>query len=528
MENIEVPLAVAGSTGRKWSALFSPLIRRVFLGGCIVFFLIACFATALARAPIGDEGRFVGVAETFLKTGHLGCEVMLPWGYTVMLPRVEDYTYWTFPGYPLALAVWLKAAGSTLVSARAFSILCGVLMILCWYRLVATLTGSKFIALLTTLLLSTDVMTIVRCSLARTDSLSALLSFAAFLAYVSQRRASLLRALLWGHSLAAFGMLFHPNGLFGVAGIILLMLLDRRSLSSRLLVWCAAPYLLAGAAYAIFVLQAPDIWSQQLANHAGGRASGLRHPLEAVSREFYFRYFTAFGFSPNASFTRKLLILVLGPYLAASLTCLFWGRIRKAPGAAFFLGVFGFIWVYFTFFDWLKYYAYLLHLMPYYAVFVATASVYLYQRYNPARPVIAAGLAGLLLFNLTGVAIMIRQNIAHAHAYSDVVRRVSRDLLERPGEMAQAPEEFAFDLGFDRVKGDRTSRYLVTNRPLYAIVAPESYVGFRVEEVFQEWAPRVTAVLRDCYTRERVGDYTVYRRNEGCRRTVAPPAGPAL
>jgi hypothetical protein len=358
-------------------------------------------------------------------------------------------------------------------------------------------------------------MTIVRCTQARMDSLSVLVTFAACLAYLTQREKSLARALFFGNSLAAFGMIVHPNGLFGVAGITLLEIFyDRKSLRPAHLFWFGLPYVIVGAAYGLYALQEPQAWAQQLGGHASGRANGILHPLDSIVAEITQRYFTSFGFAPGATLERKLYILTLVPYAVAPLICLFDRRIRRMPGVAFLLASFWVIQFYFTFLEGGKYYAYLLHIMPYYTCFVAIAAVHLFLEKPGWRPVVMAVLGALVLFQVGGAAMTIRQNIAH-NIYKDVVQRMDARLIASRHETVLGPSEFGFYFGFDHVRDDRSSRSLVTERPLYAIIPLVPYA--RLEDEAAKWAPLVSATLNDCYEPpEVIGPFELYRRKPSC------------
>lgn len=515
--------AVPGSratTGRATSLIPpnppTPLFRRGIIFSCVAYYLIAGFGIASTKATFGDEGWFTGIAYRFATTGHMGSPTMSPWGFSSWLPQVRDYTYWVLPGYFLFLTPWIKAVGCTLLTARTLSLIFGLVLILVWYRLIFTLTQRQDIALLALVLGSVDLMTIVRCSQARMDSLSVLTTFAAFLVYLSQREKSPSRALFLGNLLAAFGMMVHPNGVFGVAGMALLAFYDRKSLNLKRIACFVSPYLIIGCAYAFYVLQAPDVWRQQLGGHAADRAGGLWHPLSAIANELRGRYFTSFGFSPNASASRKLLILTLVPYWLAPLVCLFSSRIRKLPGMGFLLSMFLVIQIYFTFFEGTKYYAYLLHIMPYYTCFVAIAAMHFMRQYVKWRSTIIVALVGLILFQIGGAFMMIRQNLAF-NVYREISRRMDVPALIARGETVMASSEFGFYFGFDRVRDDRSLSYVTTAQPLYAIIPVDP--PSRMREEAEKWAPLVDATLRNCYSApEEIGGYRLYRRNDSCAK----------
>jgi hypothetical protein len=174
------------------------------------------------------------------------------------------------------------------------------------------------------------------------------------------------------------------------------------------------------------------------------------------------------------------------------------------------------IQIYFTFFEGGKYYAYLLHIMPYYTCFVAIAAMHFIREYEKWGPTIIVALAGLILFQIGGAFVMIRQNLAF-NVYEEISHRVDVAALIARGETVMASSEFGFYFGFDRVRDDRSLSYVATAQPLYAIIPVDPPP--RMRDVAAKWAPLVDATLRDCYSApEEVRGYRLYRRNDSCDR----------
>ncbi len=500
----------------------TPRFRRWVLLSCAFYYLLATIGIALTKDASPDEGLFAGITYNLAATGRLGSPTLVPWGFWHgWMREISRHAYLEVPGYSLVLAPWLKVAGCTLFTARSFSIVCGLLAILAWYRVILILTRRQDIALLSALLASVDLMTLVRCTAARPDALSLLTTLSAFLVYLTQRERSLTRALFLSNLVAAFGMIVHPNGVIGVAGIVLLFVFfDRRSFRFQSAIWFALPYAMVGCAYGLYVLQAPGVWFQQLSTNAAGRASGLWRPLAALAGEFQSRYVTSFGFSPNANAARKLLALTLVPYFVAPVACLFVGRIRRSAGVLFLLTLFGVMQFWFTFLESTKQFAYLVHVMPYYTCFVAIAALHVFRGGTRWRTALSCGLAGLIVFQAGGALVTMRQNLTTG-VTKEVARHIDVGLLASRRETVLASSEFGFYFGFDHVRDDRTSRCLVTDRPLYAIIP--TFAVARLDDVAAVWAPAVSATLRDCYTPpELVGTYRIYVRKESCSADQSP------
>jgi hypothetical protein len=154
--------------------------------------------------------------------------------------------------------------------------------------------------------------------------------------------------------------------------------------------------------------------------------------------------------------------------------------------------------------------------MPYYSYFVAIASLYVFREIPRWRTAISLGLVGLIAFQAGGALATIRQNLVSG-VVREVASLVNASLVASRRETVMAPSQFGFYFGFDRVKDDRTSRYIVTDRPLYAIIP--TVPAARIDDVAEAWAPAVNAALRDCYTPpEVIRTYKIYRRKEGCGR----------
>src|SRR5262249_26862197 len=192
-----------------------------------------------------------------------------------------------------------------------------------WFAIVRRLSGVRA-ALLAAVMIAVDYRFVQASASGRMDMLCAALGAGAVAVYLMLRERNLKAAMLAAHALSAAACLTHPCGLLAVAGLIGIMWwLDRAQLRAGMLSLAAVPYLLAGAAYGIYILQAPQDFFRQVggnfsgfAGEAGspGRFHSLLSPLPNLWEEWQSRYLPAF----RGAFRLQLFILIL--YVAGLLS----------------------------------------------------------------------------------------------------------------------------------------------------------------------------------------------------------------
>lgn len=438
---------------------FSPKI--ILAAACALY---ACLALWMAvnSAPGADEGWFASPSYNLLHHGHMGTSVLDPHGYILRpeLKGLEHHTYWVLPAHLLLQTAWYKVTGFGLLSMRTLSILWGILLLISVFVLGKRLTGNPAVAALTALLLSTDLLLTQYGASGRMDMMCLSLGFAAQAVYLSWRERNRAAALFVSHLLLACAAFTHPNAIFLMACLLLLMIQDafashRRGegwgLEPRYLACIALPYLLGGAAYWLYIQQDPAAFQAQIASNSfggGGRSYYLRHPLTGIGEEIL-RYRTYYGLTADANYFSSLKSIPLFVLFAGLLGALLSPRRNWLLATLALIPIIGL-----TFFNYKNAY-YLIYAMPYLTLCAAQFYLEQWRTGIPLRRWAVAGLlAAMISINLAGEVRRGFQVRTLAQEYSEIVRLVT-PLLPAEGRIMAGPQ-FAFLFGFDRTIQDDT------------------------------------------------------------------------
>lgn len=392
----------------------------------------------------------------------MGTSVLDPHGYILRpeLKGLEQHTYWVLPANLLLQTAWYKVVGFSLLAMRSLSILWGILLLPSLFTIGKRLTGDPMVAAFATLLLSTDLLLTQYGASGRMDMMCLSLGFAAQAVYLAWREERPQAALFVSHLLLACAAFTHPNAIFPLGCLLLLMVRDsfanhRRGegwgLKPSYLACIALPYLIGGAAYWLYIQQDPAAFQAQIAanNYGGeGRDYYLKHPLIGISEEIM-RYRTYYGLGAGAnplSWIKGISLFVL---LGGLLGLLLRPRQNWLLIAMALIPIVGL-----TFFNYKNAY-YLIYAIPYLTLAAAQFYVSQWRSGNRfSRWAIVGLLAALVTVNLSGTirrGFQIRRN---ASEYSEIVRLVT-PLLPPQGRIMASPQ-FAFLFGFDRTVQDDT------------------------------------------------------------------------
>ncbi|MCK4721315.1 glycosyltransferase family 39 protein, partial [bacterium] len=120
----------------------------------LVVYLATSVATSLAIPPEEDEAYSVSPAINLITEGHMGNTVLECKG--TMNTRMDERTYWQPPLQYLALSIWFRIFGVSLLSVRLFSTILGLVAMFCSYVIVRKLTGNPIAGILAAALLSVE------------------------------------------------------------------------------------------------------------------------------------------------------------------------------------------------------------------------------------------------------------------------------------------------------------------------------------------------------------------------------------
>ena len=491
------------------------------LAGALVLYLVFASLTARCGHIWSNEAWFASPALTLLHEGYLGTIIVESKG--TWMEGLDRHTYWIPPLHLLLQAVWYKVFGFGLISMRSLSMAAGFTLLLAWYWIVARLTASRGIALLAVVIAATDTRVLTFTALGPPDSLCAALGVLGWMAYLRWRDISLPRAILAGNSLAAASCLTHPCGELYAAGLLALTLYyDRGRLGWRNLAGIGLPYVVAVAAWGVYILQAPSQFVTQLLGNVPGvgaeftgvrRLAGLTSPLAALKREYFLRYGYTFGYW-SAERADRIQLFVLLIYTIGVAGCALTPSIRKDRGcrALLLLGALNYVTL--AVFDGFKSSGYLLHTLP-----LATALLAIYARFLYSKagewPVLHSAVTTVMIAFFAVQAFTLWRSFTYTPERQDYDRTLA--FLRQAGAPPQiiAAGEFAFDLGFDTgMVDDWRLGYFSGKRPPF-IVANAIYRGWFIQSATLD--PKIhnymVRLLRDEYhVAFETPTYTVYQR----------------
>jgi 4-amino-4-deoxy-L-arabinose transferase-like glycosyltransferase len=488
-------------------------MTRGLLLGCAAFVASGMWIACTAP-PVEDEGWFASPAYNLIHHGHMGTSVLDPNGY-ILRPKfvgLETHTYWVLPADLVAQTIWYKAVGFGLLQMRLLSIAWGVLAIVATWLVVTRLARDEKVADLAAVLLGFDLLFVEYGTMGRMDVMCLALGLTGQAVYLALREKHFGWSLFLSHLLAAWSGLTHPNGLIPLAGLLILQAaLDWRRGRLAYLALVALPYALSAVPYVLYIEQAPEAFSAQIAanNVAGGRYYYMLHPLRGITEEIN-RYRIYYGLTADANalaWVKGFVPLVLFGCL------LFQGvRFRQLGRGERLLLVCGVMPVLLLTFLNFKNAYYLLFAIPYLAANAACGFSTLWRGGGWRRWTAAVAVGGLLLVN---VATTLKRGVAlkaHGAEFAEIAD-VVRPLLPSAGPKLTAMPQFAFLFGFDRVAQDDTLGFFTGRRTNLVIDRP--FTSQEVAEIRrlepEVLAHRVKVLASEYEPLYRGPTFTVYR-----------------
>jgi hypothetical protein len=395
----------------------------VLIAGVLIVYVIYSLAIAVNRAPWYDEGFLVNPAYSWITTGYPGVSILddtgsfIPIATPVSMKGIREHMYMEMPLYIVGLGAWLKIFGLGLLTSRAFTILCGAIVLMIWYFVVRRLTNDATVALVTLTLVATDYGFILRASEARMDMMSAALGFGGLAVYLLLRLRSFTRAVFLSHLCAAVSALAHPNGgILAWGGLIFLTLYyDGRRIRFRHVLIALAPYLIAGACWGVYIYRDVDSFKRQFGVNLthGGRLQTFNAPLSTIKREIEIRYLGSMGGIANTGIAKIKLLIVI-TYFLGVVGILAIKKLRQNQGYRALLILTGVHFLLLAFSDGRKSQCYVVYLIPLHLSLVASVIVWVWRTQGQsARVAIVALVLVLAAVNAGGVAYHFRKDTYH-------------------------------------------------------------------------------------------------------------------
>jgi 4-amino-4-deoxy-L-arabinose transferase-like glycosyltransferase len=487
------------SLGRKLGTVisfFSYKSRSTYvLIGIILFSLLFATGAALTRRPWCDEGWFASIGWSLIHRGVMGMSVLDPHGY-IFHPNVEGidrYTYWVMPGYPLLQAAWYKVLGLSLFSMRSISLFWAVVALLSWYVVVQWLIRDRPVALLATLLLGTEQHFAFSAATGRMDMMCAALGLLSLALYIRLRRNFTL-ALFVASCVSAINLFTHPNAIFGMLALaVIILYFDRNRITLRALLIASCPFLLLGSLWGLYAAQAPHFFKAQFQaqSRVPHRLELPWNPWKSLTQEIELRYGSAYGLT--AAFPESLDRIVVALYLAAILVAVSVSQLRRDTGVRILLIFTAISFVLLMCFQ--KNWYYLVFIIPYYTALLAVASAWFWHKYVSSRAVVVALLVPFLAVQLGVVGF----RIVHDDYRGRYLK--AADFLKRnakPGDLIMGSGELAFELGFDgQVLDDARLGYYTGKKPEFIVL--EAHYRYFWLPTLEAYEPKVYRYIMDLF-----------------------------
>ena len=455
----------------------------------LVVILAVYFGLALANArtlmPWCDEAWFAGPAVNLVTRGYMGTPVLDPtaaWGEVGFrdIRQVDRYTYWIMPLFPFTLSVWFRILPVGLFTDRLYSVMWGAVALLAWFVLLRKLADDARVALCGIALMAIDFTFLWGAGVGRMDMMCAALGSSALAVYVSLREGHFRGAVVASNACVAAAALAHPLALGWCAALIALTLFyDRRRIRIPHVLLAGVPYLLAGLAWASYILQNPPLWWEQFSSDAHHRTltGSLWTNLHA---QIIQRYVWMFGMAPDTHGLSHLKIIALVIYVIGLVAAVATPLIRRHQGyrGLFVIGLA--IWIIMSLVDKDIHPFYLVHFM---LPIIAILGVWLALAWHKglAPHWLVSTLAAVLV--LVQAAVFISR--FRADPYNTLYRSSATYLKQhmRPEDRVFASAELAFELGWgDRVIDDFRLGYKTGKQARFVVLDQNRY---------QEWIPNL-------------------------------------
>lgn len=490
-------------------------LHRIVIAFALCMFLCLSVGSSLTHRPQIDEGMFASPAYNLANHGFFGTTVLEI--EKSPLTRIDQRTYWVMPLFLLNAAASFKAFGFSIFTMRLVSILYGLLLLLAVYVIALKISGDKTTALFALLLTACDYMVLETASSARMDMMSASLGFCAISIYLFLRERNLLLAVFVSQCVIVLDGLTHPNAITAFFGLLFLTVyLDFGRLTLRSVLVAAVPYLIGGAAFGLWVMQDPAAFKDQFIDNAtmGGRMSGLSSPIKNISREFTDRYPHAFGLGPTSSGHSGPIFLkafMLVGYVAGLVGTLLIKELRQNRNIRALLAVTAIYFLIMSILDGQKQTTYLIHIVPFYLIFLAIVLGWLWRTQKLPRLAIACAALGVIALPAGGMALKISQN-TNGNFYRPMIQFLKENSTEK--DIVMAGSDLGFGLGFEsNLLADGQFGYSTGKRPRFIVTDSAVDSSWRDSKVlwpeYYEYFPNLLKEYKVSYENDA---YKVYER----------------
>ena len=474
---------------------------------------------SITRVPWSSEAWFAIPAINLSEHGYMGTSVLASRG--TWLRGLERHTYWIMPAHALVQTVWYKVIGFSLLRQRLLSVAFGIVTLLSWFVIIASLSKTYLAALIGGLVIGFQRDFLSAAANGRMDMMTAALGSMAIATWLKFHSTSPRAAVLVSHSLAAAAVFTHPCGVLFAGVLAISNLYVERKVRLSTYALAAMPYLLAATFWCIYIAQAPsDFMSQFFGNMSGfageylprTRFNGLTAPWAAIASEVWLRYLVPFGFQTLKSGTSVLYALWLAICVSALAVAVFNRNIRRQTGIRWLLRSGLFVFLIMGLFEGLKFQHYLVYSLPFLGALAAIVGTELWRSEVLPRTILMAAVSILVLPQIADAARQIRRDPLRTE-YLPVADWLVRNL--GPTDQVIGGAEFGYPFRFSgRLSDDVRLGYSTGLQPRYIVTSGWYRDWFRSAKLRE---PAVSAHIECILTREYVkalvsGEFIVYER----------------
>jgi hypothetical protein len=452
----------------------------------IVPILLAFVAIAVLCAhtnlPWSDEAWFASPALNLITNGSFGTSVLDPTASfrTNNLTGIRQHTYWIVPLFPLAEAAWFRVMGFGLMQLRYLSILCGVVALWAWYRMLRILSGEERVALLALGLMAVDFTVAWTASVGRMDIMCAALGGAGLTAFLILRERNFMWAVVVSQSLIVAAGLTHPMAAGYACGLAALTVYsDWKRIRVQHVLAAAAPYLAGAIGWGLYILQAPHEFMLQFGGNAAERGLPVSDPIAILHSQIAVRFLYMFGMAPDTRGFSHIKIVILAIYAAGVLGVVMNRELRSRRGVRSLLLVSSVTLLVMIALDREAQHQYLIHFVLWMISLTAVAGIWWWDQRSVPRWVLAGVLTVLVMIQLatTGRRVMQRSYVTNYLAATQYLKEHARGK-----GVIMGSSELAFELGYaDNLVDDQRLGFRSGKRPDFIVIDKNRY---------DEWIPQ--------------------------------------
>ncbi|MCX6646007.1 MAG: glycosyltransferase family 39 protein [bacterium] len=412
----------------------------------LVVYVATSVGTSLAIMPLEDEAFSASPAINLIREGHMGCTVLECRGF--YNTRMDERTYWQPPLQYLALSVWFRIFGISLLSLRMFSTILGIVGLFCLFVIVRKLTGNPVAGILAVALLSVDFNFIFSAASGRMDMMCAVLSLAGFAFYLTLRERNFTLAIFLGHTFTAASGLTHPHAIVTLVGMVVLnAYLDLSRIRVKHVLLALVPYVIGFGAWGLYILQDPQAFYDQFISHIDRKMWGYTSILGSLKTEIVNRYLFDYGIHSKSTLIGKSKALILLAYLIGIIGAVLMSRKSGAREKKSLLVL---LLAYFLGQTFLiignKSLVYFVHIMPFCAAILAIWASTLWGKSKSAKYFIV-GLLSIFILIQVGVNVNKILKDPYHSQYLPVAEAVRQ--YDDGSKLIMGVSRFAFTLGFN-------------------------------------------------------------------------------